>query len=263
LQLDVAGRAVFAGTGGAAFEPGRAPVVFLHGAGMDHSVWASPARYFAHHGHGVLAPDLPGHGRSAGPPLDRVPGLADWLLALLDAARIERAMLVGHSMGAAIALEFTARHPERVRMLALLGAALRFPVNPRLLEAARSGQHLAAELMTAWGHDRHRQLGGHRMAGLWMLGASLRLIETMAPGVLFADLSAVAAYEGGQQAARKVACPALVVIGEYDLMTTPKAGHELAALLAGCRTEIIDEAGHMMMIEQPDATLDALRDFLR
>lgn len=262
MELRLAGKAVFAGTGGPDFDANRASVVFVHGAGMDHSVWALQARYFAHHGRSVLAPDLPGHGCSEGPPLETVAALAHWLIALLDVAGIERAALVGHSMGAAIALEATAHSPGRVGKLALLGAALRFPVNPKLLEAAKAGEVLAAELMAAWGHDRGRQLGGHRIPGMWMLGGSVRLIRNMAPGVLYADLNAAASYTGGAGAAGKLAMPCLVVIGAHDIMTPPKAGRELAAAIENARIEVIEEAGHMMMIEQPDATLDALRAFL-
>ncbi|MEX2008939.1 MAG: alpha/beta fold hydrolase, partial [Dongiaceae bacterium] len=86
MQFDVDGRAAFAGTGGRPFDAKQPAVLFLHGAGMDHTVWALQARYFAHHGRAVLAPDLPGHGRSEGPPLATVADMAAWALRLLDAA---------------------------------------------------------------------------------------------------------------------------------------------------------------------------------
>ena len=68
--------------------PAQPTVVFIHGAQNDHSVWALQTRYFAHHGFNVLAVDLPGHGRSAGPALASVEAMADWLLAVLDAAGV-------------------------------------------------------------------------------------------------------------------------------------------------------------------------------
>ena len=89
-------------------------VVFVHGAMNDHGVFTLLARWFAHHGWGVLAPDLPGHMRSAGPALASVEAMADWLLALLDAAGVEQAALAGHSLGSLVALEAAARAPERV-----------------------------------------------------------------------------------------------------------------------------------------------------
>ncbi|MGH6945998.1 MAG: alpha/beta fold hydrolase, partial [Kiloniellales bacterium] len=129
MQLTVEGRAVFAGTGGLPFDPARPAIVFVHGAGMDHSVWALLARYFAHRGRAVLAVDLPGHGRSDGAPLESVEALADWLLGLLDAAGLESAALAGHSLGSLVALETAARAPGRVRALALLASAPLMPVN--------------------------------------------------------------------------------------------------------------------------------------
>src|ERR1700756_5789441 len=97
--------ALYASTGGKDFDPALPTIVFLHGAGMDHTVWALQTRYFAHHGRSVLAVDLPGHGRSAGSIRGSVAELADWVAHALDAAGLARAALVGHSMGALIALE--------------------------------------------------------------------------------------------------------------------------------------------------------------
>src|SRR5208282_4878730 len=99
MRLIVEGREIFAGTGGRDFDPALPTVIFLHGAGFDHSVWALLARSFAYHGFGVLAPDLPGHGRSGGAPLSSIAALADWTAALIDAAGVRAARLVGHSMG--------------------------------------------------------------------------------------------------------------------------------------------------------------------
>ncbi len=105
MQLIVDGKETFVATGGRDFDPSLPTIVFLHGAGFDHSVWVLPARSFAHHGFGVLAPDLPGHGRSAGPPLTSVGALAEWTAALIDAAGASAARLIGHSMGSLIALK--------------------------------------------------------------------------------------------------------------------------------------------------------------
>ena len=99
------GKKVFAANGGRQFDPSLPTVVLIHGAGFDHSAWALHSRYFAHHGHSVLVPDLPGHGRSAGPALRTIAEMADWIAALLDAARAQKAHLIGHSMGSVIALE--------------------------------------------------------------------------------------------------------------------------------------------------------------
>src|ERR1700744_3935084 len=99
MQLSVNGVDTFVATGGKPFDESLPAVVMLHGAGFDHSTWALHSRWFAHHGYAVLAPDLPGHGRSRGKPLQSIPDMADWTSRLLDAADVQRARLIGHSMG--------------------------------------------------------------------------------------------------------------------------------------------------------------------
>src|SRR5260370_17347940 len=123
MRLSVNGIDTFVATGGREFDPSQPTVVLLHGAGFDHTTWALHSRWFAHHGFGVLAPDLPGHGRSSGAPLPTIADMADWTAALLDAAGAAKARLVGHSMGSLIALETAARHPAKVSTLSLIGKA--------------------------------------------------------------------------------------------------------------------------------------------
>src|SRR5206468_800188 len=111
-------------------------IVFVHGAAFDHSVWQWQSRYLAHHGFTVLAVDLPAHGRSPGPMRTSIGGFADWVAALLDAAGLPSAALVGHSMGSLIALETALRVSHRVTKLALVGAAVPMPVGKAFLAAA-------------------------------------------------------------------------------------------------------------------------------
>ena len=260
MRVEIDGRAAFAGTGGRPFDPQRPAVLFLHGAGMDHTVWALQARYFAHHGRAVLAADLPGHGRSEGPPLRSIEEMAAWALRLLDAAGAARAALVGHSMGALVALAAAAAAPERAASLALLGVAARLAVHPELLAAAAAGRHLAPELVASWGFGRAGHFGGNPAPGLWMMGGALRLLEGAGPGVLGNDLAACAAYEGALAAAARVACPALLLLGADDRMTPPPAARPLAEAMRAARTVVLPGAGHMSMLERPDAVIDALKD---
>src|SRR3954470_9796569 len=134
MQLSVNGLDTYVATGGKEFDSSEPIIVLLHGAGFDHSTWALHSRWFAHHGYGVLAPDLPGHGRSTGAPISTITGMADWTASLLDAAGAATARLVGHSMGSLIALETAARHPARVLGLSLIGTAATMSVGPDLLK---------------------------------------------------------------------------------------------------------------------------------
>ncbi|HEX2117252.1 MAG TPA: alpha/beta hydrolase [Alphaproteobacteria bacterium] len=260
MELTVDGRKVFAAGGGKAFKPELPTVIFIHGAGMDHTVWTLQTRFFAHHGRNVLALDLPGHGRSDGPALTSIGALADWVIRAMDALKLDKAAFVGHSMGALIALETAARAPTRVWALALLGVAPRMPVHPDLLKAAQAGAHEAIDLLTSWGYGRRAHLGGAQAPGAWMLGAGARLMERASDRVLGTDLAACNAYLDAAEAAGKVTCPALVIAGEIDRMTAPAGARELAARFQDGRLIAIPNAGHLMMIEQPDRTLDALAE---
>jgi pimeloyl-ACP methyl ester carboxylesterase len=257
MRLFVDRSEVFCATGGRDFDPTLPAIVFLHGAGMDHTVWALLARAFAHHGFAVLAPDLPGHGRSAGAPLASVAALADWTAALIDAAGLQSANLVGHSMGSLVALETAARHAEMVSGLALIATAAPMRVSDDLLNAAKANDHAAVEMISLWGYGYHGTLGGCEAPGLWMLGGAERLLERARPGVLFADLSACNDYKEGLAAAAKVRVPAAVILGSRDLMTPAKSGRALAAAIAHCRLTVLDGAGHMLMSERPNEVLAA------
>ncbi len=262
MLLTVDGRETYVYTGARAHVPGQPAIVFVHGAANDHSVWALQSRYFAHHGFDVLAVDLPGHGRSEGPALASVEVIAQWMVSVLDAARVERATLVGHSLGSLACLAAAAASPERVTKIALLGPAVPMAVSDVLLDAARADDHVAYELINGWSHSTPRKIGGNRVPGMWMTGAAMRLMERTPPGVLYTDLFACNAYAGGLAAAAGVRCPALVLLGQRDLMAPARNAPPLCQALPNVRVVTLEGCGHALMAEQPDAVLDALRAFV-
>ena len=261
MEFAIAGAAVFAATGGKAFVPGQPTVVFVHGAGMDHTVWTLQTRWFAHHGRNVLAVDLPGHGRSGGEALESIAAMADFIPRLLDAAGAADAALVGHSMGALVSLEAASRHASRVRALGLLGIAATMPVHPKLLEAAAANDPAAAAMIVDWGFGGRAQIGGATAPGAWMTGSGLRLLSRRRPGVLSADLAACNAYQGAAAAAAALVCPTLYLLGSGDRMTPAKAAQSLISATKNATATVLAETGHMAMVERPDAVLDALAKF--
>ena len=202
MKLSVNGAEVFVATGGREFDKSLPTVVFVHGAGFDHSTWALHTRWFAHHGFGVLAPDLPGHGRSAGPSLTSIADMADWTAALLDAAGAAKAHLIGHSMGSLISLETAGRHPDKVSALSLIGTAATMTVGPDLLKAAEANSQDANDMVSIWGLGFNAELGGSLAPGLWMHGGAQAVLKSCEPGVLFRDLSACNAYANALQRGR-------------------------------------------------------------
>jgi pimeloyl-ACP methyl ester carboxylesterase len=260
MRIAVNAAETFVATGGKDFDARLPAIVFLHGAGMDHTVWALLARAFAHHGHAVLAPDFPGHGRSAGAPLGSIAALADWTAALIEAAGVKAARLVGHSMGSLVALETAARHADKATGLGLIATAATMRVSDDLLKTAKAGDHAAVDMIAIWGEGHRATLGGSPAPGLWMLGGAERLLERARPGTIFTDLSACNAYADALAAAAKIDVPAIVIQGSRDLMTPAKGGKALAAAIANCRLSLIEGAGHMLMSERPDEVLAALRN---
>ncbi|MCS6778115.1 MAG: alpha/beta hydrolase [Geminicoccaceae bacterium] len=250
-------------TYGRAVVRGARKVFLVHGAGMDQSIWTLQGRFLAFHGWNAFAVDLPGHGRVRNQsPLESIEAIADWLAELVASTGPEPAVVIGHSMGALAALDLAARHPGRVERLVLLGAAAQMPVHPELLALARDGDPRAVDLICDWGFGSRAHLGGSALPGAWLLGSARTLLLRGDPRVLAADLAACHGYRAGEERATRVGCPALVMIGAEDRMTPPRAGTRLAGLLAHGSSVVLDGVGHMMMVEDPEATLAALKRFL-
>ncbi len=262
MRLEVDGREVALCDWGRPFDRRRPSLLLVHGAGMDHSVWAVQGRTLAFRGFNALAPDLPGHGLATDlPPLATIEACAAWLRRLIDALGLAEVVLVGHSMGALVVLEAAATD-RRVGGAVLLGAAARMPVHPELLEAARRDLPRAAALIVDWSFAPATALGAQPVPGGWIPGTATALLLRGRPGVLATDLAACDAYRRGEEAAAAVAAPALVLSGARDRMTPARAGAELARLLPHGRVRILPGTGHMPMLERPREVLAELRAFL-
>ncbi|MEO5880859.1 MAG: alpha/beta hydrolase [Caldimonas sp.] len=253
----------YAYTGGKPFDASLPAIVFIHGAMHDHSVWTLLARWFAHHDHAVLAPDLPGHAQSPGRPLESVEAIADWLLALLDAAGVDEAVLVGHSMGSLIALEAAARAPARVERLVMVATAYPMAVSPALLEAGEQDPLAAIDSVNALSISTMAGKPSYPGPGTWLHGAnrilSRRLQLAQRDANLFlTDFRVCDRYRNGLEAAARVVCPTTLVLGARDQMTGPKHSAGIAAALRA--RVVMLPSGHSIMSEAPDALLAAVRE---
>ena len=262
MQLTVHGHVAYAYTGGKKFDAALPTVVFIHGAQHDHSVWILQSRYLAHHGYSVLALDLPGHVRSGGTPLTSVEDMAAWVFAVLDAAGVSQATLIGHSMGSLISIEAAGSAPARVTKLALIGTAVPMKVGPDLLTATRDDEPLAQDMVNIWSHSTYAAKPSNPGPGFWIVGSNLRLMQRIKPGAMHADFNACNAYARGLERASAITCPALLMLGNDDIMTQPRAARELQAAIKNARNVNIPACGHALMAERPDAVLDALKGFL-
>lgn len=267
MELIVNGSATYCYTGGKAFDAARPTVVFIHGVLNDHSVWILQTRYLANHGYNVLAVDLPGHGRSAGEAPASVEAGADFVVALLDAAGVKRAALVGHSFGSLIAMEAAARSPERVSHLALVGTASPMKVSPALLDASLNQPMKAIDMVNMFSHSMLAPPPSALGPGTWLYGGSRALMKRVLASnpkvnVFHTGFKACDDYAGGEAAMAKVTCPVLFVLGEDDQMTLPRMAQPLIAQCPGAQVVRL-KSGHQLMLEAPDGVLFALKDFLQ
>jgi len=262
VQIEVNKQPVFFSTGNGAPAADAPSVLFLHGAAMDHCVWVLPARYFARHGWNVIAPDLPGHGRSGGQPLTTIAQLKDWVIDLQDALKLKQSALVGHSMGSLVSYALAASNPERVAKLVLLGTSAPMPVTDAMLEAALDNDHAAIDMANTWSHSATGKLGRGGHPGQNNLHSGMRLMERAAAGVLHADLAACNDFRADDFGTVSN-IPALIITGTGDQMTPARAGAKVAASIVDSEQCVLDGCGHSMLSEQPNEVLDALAGFLR
>jgi len=245
-------------TGSRPFNSDLPSIAFIHGGGLDHTVWNLLSRYFAHHGYNALAVDLPGHGRSAGALLDSIEAMAKWLMSVLDALEIPRAGVIGHSMGSLVALHAAGAYSTRINFAALIGVAVPMRVSDVLLSAAENNDPAAFDMVNLWGHGYRAQLGAGQAPGMWMTGSGLRLLERGADGVLFNDLNACNNYHQGLEMAAHIQCPVQILLGRQDLMAAPRRAQKLIQAITNVQTHELDPCGHMLMSEQPNQVLDIL-----
>lgn len=262
MYLKVDDKQVFAATGGKNFDGAKPVVVLIHGAGQDRTIWVLQTRYLAHHGFSVLAIDLPGHGGSEGPALESIEEMSEWVVRLLDAADIPRAHIVGHSMGAFVALQVAADHAERVAKVGFVAVSEAMPVHPELLAAAEANDPHAYELMNGWSLSASGHRGGHKSPGTWMLGTAIRTVQRAADGVLFTDFTACVERGSVLEFAAEVEAEALFLLGTDDKMTPLKSGRKVADAISNATVEVLKGAGHALLAEEPDAVTRSLQAFL-
>ncbi len=272
MKLHIDDHEVYAYTGGKPFDPALPTLVLVHGAMGDHGVWNLLARWFAHHGRSVLAVDLPGHMRSAGPPLARIEDMADWLLRVLTAAGVQRAALAGHSMGSLIALEAAARAAQSnagtqgpgptIDHLIMLGTAVPMPVPQALLDLSLKDTHAAIDRVVGFSFSTLAAKPSFPGPGMWLRGSARSLMRMVAAGspdtaLFHNDFSACNQYVAGETSATKVACKAHLILGELDQMTAPRSAQLIAQTLKAEVHQV--HAGHYLMQEAPDEVLNAMR----
>jgi pimeloyl-ACP methyl ester carboxylesterase len=226
-------------------------LVLVHGAGGSHLDWPAPLRRLREANVYDLA--LPGHGRSKGMGRSSISAYRDFLLALLDALSLERVIVVGHSMGGAITLDFALHQPDRLAGMVLVGTGARLRVLPAILTGILSDFEATVDLVCdyAFGPSASEQLK--------RLGRQ-RLSKTL-PQVLYGDYAACDAFDVMERLG-EVRCPTLVIGGTADVLTPPKYSVYLRDHIPGAELVLVDAAGHMVMLEKPEVVTRAISKFI-
>ncbi len=231
---------------------GRRAVVFVHGAGGNGGQWQGQLQGFPPGWRG-LAVDLPGHGASGGSGRRTIPEYRDVMRAFLGAAGAVPAVLVGHSMGGAIAQAVALADPGLLCGVVLVGTGARLRVHPSLFEALRRDHREAARVMADWGFGPKAPEALRAEGVQDLLRCPVDVIE--------GDFRACDAFDVMADVAR-IRLPALIVCGEQDALTPPKYARYLNQQIAGSRLALVPDAGHYVMREQPGAVNRALAEFL-
>lgn len=232
---------------------GRVPLILIHGAGGSHLYWPPEIRHLD--GEDIIAVDLPGHGASEGSGKKTIAAYARKVIGFMDALNIEKGVIAGHSMGGAVAQRLSLDNPERVKALILIGTGAKLRVHGKLFQFCRDENTYpqAVSLITEWAFSPqadHRlvELAGERM-------------EELPASVLLDDFTACDDFDVRDQV-EQIEQPTLIICGEEDRMTPVRFSEYLEQNLSRSRLEIIPEAGHMVMLEQPEMVAKLINDFL-
>jgi len=228
----------------------RQAVVFVHGSGGSHAKWVNQVKYLGRD-FLAIAVDLPGHGHSGGTPLNTIEGYREFIKVFSECVIGFPFFLAGHSMGGAVALDFALSYQERLAGLILVGTGSRLRVMPAVLEQYRNG--LFPDSLPAF---MYRQ--GTSEA---LLRAAREDMERIGPALYYSDLSACDKFDVSGRLG-EIEIPALAVTGSQDRMTPVKYGQFLANNLKKGYYEEIENAGHMVMLEQPEKLNSVIFNFL-
>jgi pimeloyl-ACP methyl ester carboxylesterase len=228
-----------------------AMICFVHGSGGNARVWDQQVAGLP--GHPTLAVDLPGHGPAGGEGCVRIADYVAAVRARLDAVGAERTVLVGHSMGGAIAQAFALEHPDRLDALVLVGTGARLRVLPRIFETLERDHGEGVRFLMT--------LAVAPTAAPELVDLLARETMRTPPRVIIGDFRACDAFDVMSRVS-SIALPTLIICGEEDRLTPPRYARYLRDHIPGARLVMVNGAGHYVQVERPAETTRAIAEFL-
>ena len=231
----------------------RPPVILLHGGGGSHLSWPPQLRRLS--GQRVFTLDLPGHGKSNGVGSQDIAEYGRAVIEFLKAVRFSAAVMVGFSMGSAVALSLAMKYRKRVLGLGLIGGGAKMRVAASTLELASSPSSFPAAVQTII-ENSYSSSADPRLKEL----ASEQMMETR-QAVLYGDFLACDSFDV-MDSVKKLHLPTLLVCGSEDRMMPPSRSEYLRDQIEGAELHVLEGVGHMVMVEQPDEVAELLAGFL-
>jgi len=247
---------VFVSTGGMDFDKEKPSILLMHGSGLTHIVWSLHEQFYASQGFNILSVDLPGHGNSEGPSLKSIEEISDWVKSLMNVLNIKKIIIIGHSQGCLVGIDFASRYPNLINSLVLVAGCYKMPVNQDLINYAEAGDEKAILLMMKWGYEGSKAfIGGNPVKKI--INSSREIRE-----VLAVDLNACNNYKGGKESLEKINCQTLCIFGDLDKMVPLEVGNKMISMIKNSEKKIINNCGHMIIFEKAFEMRKIVKEFL-
>jgi len=247
---------VFVSTGGIDFDKKKPSILLMHGSGLTHIVWSLHEQFYASQGFNILSVDLPGHGNSEGPSLESIEQISNWVKSLMNVLGIKKIIIIGHSQGSLVGIDFASRYPNLISSLVLVAGSYKMPVNQDLINYAEAGDEKAVLLMMKWGYEGSKAfIGGNPVKKI--INSSREIRE-----VLAVDLNACNNYKDGKESLEKINCPTLCIFGDLDKMVPLEVGNKMVSMIKNSEKKIINNCGHMIIFEKAFEMRKSVKEFL-
>ena len=238
------------------FDKEKPSILLMHGSGLTHIVWSLHEQFYASQGYNILSVDLPGHGNSEGPSLKSIEEISDWVKSLMNILDIKKLIIIGHSQGCLVGIDFAARYPNLINLLVLVAGSYKMPVNQDLIDYAEAGDEKAVLLMMKWGYEGSKAfIGGNPVKKIINSSRDIREI-------LAVDLNACNNYKDGKESLKKINCPTLCIFGNLDKMVPLEVGNKMVSMIKNSKKEVIDNCGHMIIFEKAFEMRQIVKDFI-
>ena len=238
------------------FDEEKPSILLIHGSGLTHIVWSLHEQFYASHGFNILSVDLPGHGNSEGPSLKSIEEISDWVKSLMNVLDIKKIIIIGHSQGCLVGIDFASRYPNLINDLVLVAGSYKMPVNQDLIDYAEAGDVKVILLMMKWGYEGSKAfIGGNPVKKI--INSSREIRE-----VLAVDLNACNNYKSGKESLEEINCPTLCIFGDLDKMVPLEVGNKMASMIKNSEKKIINNCGHMIIFEKAFEMRKIVKEFL-